>query len=226
MSNVLIPDNRLERDEQLEVRLLELKHKIIQTSTQQKIRKEVLSQRELEALGQRLPSAQMDDVPNDHPEAEAIAFAGAFDSNGRDNMVALAELRRVGQREIVLHMAFECGFLANAEYQRHLAHLGAISEARTSVSLQYNSDGQLFSNGTLVGAVRVSHGGPTKMHTILTMFQEQNWPSSVQAPSSWSGDDVASARRQLSDRFAPQITFHESDGGSSIQIVCHEVAPN
>lgn len=217
------------RDKNLESILSTLRTKVVSPGAQSKIRSQVLSLFELEALRNQLPETGDENIPDDCSDPDELKFRRAFDFNGWNNMVALAAFRGVSQRRIVLDMAFEIGFLFEADYRRYLRQLESDSIILPSVFLHY-ADGDLHQNGKLVGSIQERRKNPTGMQTVLQMFQDQNWPSSITAPRKWDADQVTSTCRQLRSRFKGHVSFHERDGGKSILLQItnpeDEVTPN
>lgn len=206
---------------------------MIQPRHQARLRKEgILSQSELEHLRENLPATPPCEITDDgsdiirnQPVPEDVAYSRSFDTNGINNLVALAELRRQSQRRVVLDLAFESSWLGDAEYRRYRSQINSDAILRPSIALQY-IDGAIYRGGELLGTVQ-TRNSPTGPETILRMFQGQDWPRFINAPEGWDKAKVKRVCRQLRKRFENELHFGEGDGGNIIRLNdIGGVAPN
>lgn len=193
-------------EDPLETKLLELGRKLMLVQCQSIIRTEVLSQGELEKIRDQHYSGM---------ELKSDEFKSSFDSNGRLNLCELAKIRKLGDLEIVLAMALEVGLISEARFSQCMRTLSSAPVSRQSVHLHYDA-GKLWLNGKFVGKVEERSCG-TRKQVILQMFQDQNWPSKIVAPSSWDAAKVKNTCQRLRNEFKHHLGFHESSGGSEIQ---------
>ena len=205
---------QVERDRRLDEAISSLGRNLMIPAAQSKIRQEVMSVGELEAVRENREQIYPNLTPPE--DTEKFQFEWQFDTNGEKNFEFLAKRRGISLIRLIIDMAVEVGFIGEAEYRRYLRQVEADSVVRPSVPLQY-LDGSLYRGEKLVGTIS-QRSPPTGPETVLQIFQEQGWPNNIKAPEKWGNGKVKRVCKQLRNHFSNEIHFGEGDGGKTIRM--------